>query len=464
MKNKVFLIDRDFLSFFVPLSPFFSGILDSFMGCFFGCFRFKDRNGVHRGKLSEDIASKERDVIPSDNQLGSFFLREDCSGDAGEADIELRKQAKFLMSCGALLETPEELREASEKIVLSRNGTGSSLKELQLDKLPPPLPAHSDSQLHESGGCMSEEPQNSAEVDRSHSPGNCPAMHNTEKCVRFEYTNAKNDYQSDMIPSRISPSEADRQIRQPQLKQSPFPTPLKLTDQMQTPGTVNSTNMEGIATARNTRILTPYVYPVLKPVLNTSQWKALSERVDSSQQSEDMSPEYARPVKEMNLDDSIPATPTTAHGITHSDNGEQIQHKSMAVEASLSQWLRPVTANDERNHNNKPFSRENSRSSKSPQGDRPIIGTVFAHWSDKEPSPISPKEWDGNGIPNSTNKYKEDQKVSWHATPFEVRLEKALSDEKLFPTRKPIEFDESEETDTAASFPSSQPIPHLKHT
>ncbi|MCO5591597.1 hypothetical protein L7F22_045586 [Adiantum nelumboides] len=57
--------------------------------------------------------------------------------------------------------------------------------------------------------------------------------------------------------------------------------------------------------------------------------------------------------------------------------------------------------------------------------DRPILGTVAAHWN---PSSSSTKKWwDGKGIPNSTNKYKEDQKVSWHATPFEVRLERAIA-------------------------------------
>lgn len=57
--------------------------------------------------------------------------------------------------------------------------------------------------------------------------------------------------------------------------------------------------------------------------------------------------------------------------------------------------------------------------------DRPILGTVAAHWNHSSIS--SQKWWDGKGIPNSTNKYKEDQKVSWHATPFEVRLERALA-------------------------------------
>ena len=95
--------------------------------------------------------------------------------------------------------------------------------------------------------------------------------------------------------------------------------------------------------------------------------------------------------------------------------------------------------------------------------DRPILGTVAAHWSHSSSSSTQPW-WDGKGIPNSTNKYKEvvtfvyyvfyfffsecslfynrkclnditieyhillqDQKVNWHATPFEVRLERALA-------------------------------------
>ncbi|KAF3321612.1 Protein JASON [Carex littledalei] len=118
---------------------------------------------------------------------------------------------------------------------------------------------------------------------------------------------------------------------------------------------------------------------------------------------------------------------------------------------SLSQWLKPP----------KPFDifSTKSQSGNSTNPDRPIIGSVATHWSE-ESETVSippPKVWDGKGIPNSTNKYKEDQKVSWHATPFEERLEKALSEEKLNSRRIcstgiPLEFtDEGEESDTAAS-------------
>lgn len=54
--------------------------------------------------------------------------------------------------------------------------------------------------------------------------------------------------------------------------------------------------------------------------------------------------------------------------------------------------------------------------------ERPILGASSGDYSSaKKRSP-----WDGQGIPNSTAKYKEDQKVNWHTTPFELRLEKAL--------------------------------------
>ncbi|CAM6129103.1 unnamed protein product [Calypogeia fissa] len=79
-----------------------------------------------------------------------------------------------------------------------------------------------------------------------------------------------------------------------------------------------------------------------------------------------------------------------------------------------------------------------SRSGNAPEGvparrildispdDRPILGTVATHWGETN-DPKSLREWDGLGIPNSTSKFKEDQRVNWHTTPFETRLEQALA-------------------------------------
>ncbi|XP_020968975.1 protein JASON isoform X2 [Arachis ipaensis] len=132
------------------------------------------------------------------------------------------------------------------------------------------------------------------------------------------------------------------------------------------------------------------------------------------------------------------------------------------VEESLSSWLKPASVILE--ERNKRMEMANSHTRKAPS-DRPIIGMVAAHWNEDEESHFPPpKWWDGNGIPNSTNKYKEDQKVNWHAMPFEERLEKALSEESSISQRKdfcgkPIAFNENEENDTAVSQFQSSPHP-----
>jgi len=80
-----------------------------------------------------------------------------------------------------------------------------------------------------------------------------------------------------------------------------------------------------------------------------------------------------------------------------------------------------------------PSSGSNKQSMMLSQGDgspkgRPILGVVpAANWENILAQ--SPQLWDGKGEPNLTHKYKEDQKVNWHGTPFEVRVERALADQ-----------------------------------
>lgn len=59
--------------------------------------------------------------------------------------------------------------------------------------------------------------------------------------------------------------------------------------------------------------------------------------------------------------------------------------------------------------------------------DRPILGAVASHWSDKQTISPSKREDGKGGIANPNNRYREDQKVNFDSTPFEVRLERALS-------------------------------------
>lgn len=78
----------------------------------------------------------------------------------------------------------------------------------------------------------------------------------------------------------ISPSQNDTQIQPLGSKHSPYPTPLKLTDEMETPGTIYPASFENLR-RKNVRVRTQYVYPILNPVENLTQW---AQQRDGSKQ------------------------------------------------------------------------------------------------------------------------------------------------------------------------------------
>ncbi|KAK3145902.1 hypothetical protein QOZ80_3BG0258970 [Eleusine coracana subsp. coracana] len=256
----------------------------------------------------------------------------------------------------------------------------------------------------------------------------------------------------------------------------------KVNEEMQTPATSNTTDWEGLTKESNTEAsiqyhvldpaedyekctvsrpsedFTPLDKPSGDPNCNENDNFApieitVSEECSLFQSSEDSVSSFDK------INDSMSTTSLekslATEVITHSTRKKVLKNSDSEKEfPSLSQWLKPPNPK-------KPFRDESltgDRSAKSSDEDRPIIGMVAAHWKDEEPEKFTPKWWDGNGIPNSTNKYKEDQKVSWHAMSFEERLEKALSEEKLLSERncfsgKSSHFlgMEGEEGDTAES-------------
>ncbi|KAL7215640.1 hypothetical protein ACSBR1_027733 [Camellia fascicularis] len=443
------------------------------MGCFFGCFRIRDdRRHPQTHLVSEPLPSKLREPVVSRNPLSSLLLADDKDGlsckdkknpalrtpEHGNNNRELKDEARFLKACGTLLETPPELREGSGKFKdLSCDGDSeaskfhswlpnTSIEKLKLEKQPdqPPTPINlsekrvkgldsleqTPSSSTQDSGVGSVTNQISSTATSSVTPGAFAAnVQCRTKSVRFE---CEDDVIS--FSSRSSSSEiASQNLKQPQSagnysasKLSPYPTPLKLTDEMQTPGTVFPGYLENMANTKNPRIRSQYVYSVQNPIENLSEGKVLKEEDSNTHQQSDH-------VRETSVE------------------------KEFKVEGSLSSWLKPPSTNqDGNNQSSGSISIGKAHLHRTP-GDRPIIGMVAAHWNEDEPTRISPKYWDGNGIPNSTNKYKEDQKVSWHATPFEERLEKALSNETSVSQRKPINgtppiaFEETEESDTAIS-------------
>lgn len=271
---------------------------------------------------------------------------------------------------------------------------------------------------------------NAAKVTDTPSLSNVPFKN---KSVRFEC-------EVDSSPSKDSSGNLSHYSKkyetngiQSASKPSPNPTPLKLSEDMQTPGTVFPSNIRSAANG-NIQIRSQYVYPVSNTDEDFSQWKVLKDESHQPQdkQQESSAFESATPMTEARTKSASP------------------NQKDKNVVSSTSD------DNDDTLAGTAP---RNPYFGRTP-GDRPIIGMVAAHWNENEVNQISPKWWDGNGIPNSTNKYKEvlhtcssseslvcvinislcfkisgfvfqDQKVSWHATPFEERLEKALSEESF---------------------------------
>ncbi|XP_030462822.2 protein JASON [Syzygium oleosum] len=472
------------------------------MGCFFACFRVKedgDRAGLPRSVRYQ----KTPEAVVSRNPLSALFLSDGNEGSPckdseslvyGSPLIskELRDEGKFLKACGTLPETPNEIRKASNRPMASptegRDSENSkfhswlpvsSIERLQLELnkqhelSPTPLRLSdkwgkgSNSAEHTASSCILDDQNmgtssiSSSEGSRAFEVKTTSEHHKRQndsiatalspsnptvnaqcrnKSVRFDIDGSSSRDSTSEIPSRSFEESESRGI-QDTSNAGPHPTPMKLTEEMQTPGTVFPAYMEKLS-PRKARIRSEYVYSVLNPVQSVSQWKSLMDGESNCNLLLD------------ELEDSSEQPGSTRKkSETHIE--ETSARKESKVETSLSSWLKPP---QKKGHDDDhAFRAVASRKSQfhSTPGDRPIIGLVAAHWNENE-TPTLPKWWDGNGIPNSTNKYKEDQKVSWHATPFEERLEKALSEEsslsqRMQPNGMPITFERDDESDTALS-------------
>ncbi|CAL8138285.1 unnamed protein product [Prunus armeniaca] len=491
------LLDRELGLLCRSVLRFLDRSVSGAMGCFFGCFRVKDdrhlRSRPHL--VSQSSRNNQTEVVISQNRLSSLFSAEEREGSPSkdrespcygspQIDKELRNEAKFLKACGTLVETPVEIRKASSKLNGSpHHDRGSeppkfnswlpntSIKQLQQEDQPdqPLTPIKLGEEWGKGSRRSDNTPssmsnqQNTGGISISSTEGSgivtdstvktesisTPDVQCRSKAVHFECdidTNSSRGSSSENYSrsAKVSETPGKQSISKP----SVYPTPLTLSDEMQTPGTVFPANLGNFPNGK-ARIRSQYVYAVQNPVEGISQWKLMKDEDSNSQ---GLSGELRE-----SLNQSGNATPISEVGAKETSSGQEFN-----VESSLSSWLKPVNRDD--NNQNFGYVPGRTRHFGRTPGDRPIIGLVATHWNEDESTRISPKWWDGNGIPNSTNKYKEDQKVSWHATPFEERLEKALSEESFISQRKhiegkPIVFDETEESDTALSQlqSSSQP-------
>ncbi|XP_060209668.1 protein JASON-like isoform X1 [Lycium barbarum] len=489
-----------------------NSVFAALMACLFGCFKIKDVT-LPQSKsncVSQSTPTKETLVSRNRSPLSSLFTEEndetnnlDCkevenqSSDTPMPHLdknELRNQAKFLKACGTLPETPAEIRNFSmkckdqpapmvevEPLKFNSWPSDSTYQKLNSNSLPDePKPVKIESVKNQSGSlvhtpssCLTDGQSgqsfskssingsgnsntpifidvkaNLARNDNkvsAASPITAPTAQYRYRSVHFESESDLSSMSSKCISSETrqssEQSESSGDYNAP--KFSPYPTPLKLTDEMQTPGTVFPAYLDHMGIAKTARIRSQYVYPVLNPVDNASQLKELSD--EDSYSTQDSNSRF------------LSSHTTDSNQRPEEANRNSELGMSEFRESAADKESKPPSINQvqSKQHFGSVYG-ENVHYGKTP-ADRPIIGLVAAHWNDDETSRISPKWWDGNGIPNSTNKYKEDQKVSWHATPFEERLEKALSEETNTSQRSqhsgtpPIAFNETEESNTATS-------------
>ncbi|XP_042390434.1 proline-, glutamic acid- and leucine-rich protein 1-like [Zingiber officinale] len=207
------------------------------------------------------------------------------------------------------------------------------------------------------------------------------------------------------------------------------------------------------AAGGSTRDRSQFVHPVLIPVENLSQWKEIKARAvpatnPNKQHLCDEQENKPTLIAEPEIKVKKPRVPTFP------------TKQEVSVDASLSNWL-PSSDNStvetpqpSNSHlSNSSFSREDrpilgaltiediklssmtssprrSPSRSPPAEEIPIVGTVGRYWNCENQGGDSassrPSTRLAKGIPNTTNKYREDKAVNWHTTPFEVRLERAL--------------------------------------
>ncbi|CAD6342818.1 unnamed protein product [Miscanthus lutarioriparius] len=244
---------------------------------------------------------------------------------------------------------------------------------------------------------------------------------------------------------------------------SPFPTPLVLRDDMQTPGTAYASHRGTSVSGKRVRTRKQFIYPVLRSIEN---------RLKQTELTEDSSPLASfNPLKGRNLESDPIKDPTQRSSTSVVISGlsetpsysapdpnasyevkealspdELLDGKGLPksnsdeknVALSLSRWLKSSSADAENQGDVKCPAGDQSFDDCSFLTEKPVLAASDLNLDTDNPTPRLPKAWDGNGIPNTTTRYKEDQRVNWHTTPFEQRLLKVLSDEDRCPPRKVV--------------------------
>ncbi|KAF7078372.1 hypothetical protein CFC21_082820 [Triticum aestivum] len=432
------------------------------MGCFLSCFR--GRPDPASRALHDPLVRKTRlgDAFLDDHHDdGTAKLEESRTpkeglGNDGGVDDDLRREANYLKSCGAISETPPEILKASNQVeereINECNETSNNAQETKEALV-------SEIKDYLSEGFNSDGHDGAVKHDQDTDEGTDDHVTEVESAAR----SSSQERSSGQIIRNQNPDPSD----------SPFPTPLVLRDDIQTPGF--TTHQGNFKPGKRGRASKQFLYPVLRPIENKLQWTELRDessspvvashppkrRYLSADSTENEKPHQQTLPGSVNADAALSSesAPFLFHGGWKAQHAEEVacpedenvnqqqlvggggvgELLSKSSEngkhgvASLSCWLKTTCADGEGEGQT---GRQLGFGSVD-LSDVPVFVASGLNWdNENNPTPMLPKAWDGNGIPNTTTKYKEDQRVNWHATPFEKRLMKVLSDEKPHHQRK----------------------------
>ncbi|CAH9112847.1 unnamed protein product [Cuscuta epithymum] len=375
--------------------------LSATMSCFFSCFRVasRDDSPTSDGSHYPSISSHEAAVPCNWSQFSSLFTFDEKENQHGVEAREKVKHDKVIPAHD--LDITELKDQPHQPVTPSKIHDEFAEGSVSATALTPISSCRNDGEKSIEINAN----QSDGYINPLVSPATLPSSTRINKSVRFEV---------DSYPS-VSAKAFSSKFGRLKSHFSPFPTPLKLTDDMQTPGTIFPARANSMANGKVSNVRYQYVVSTRNLADEESQMKEL---VDNGSTSNENSTSM-----EINLNSGIDREITTSK-------------KELKLETSQPSWQKPPFNQED---NNDLHSGGIVRLSGTPGDGSPILGMVSsAHWYDNDTSNVSP-EWQGiNGIPNTTTKYNEDQKITWHSTPFEERLEKALYDETLVLRRKQL--------------------------
>ncbi|GJN19081.1 hypothetical protein PR202_gb06318 [Eleusine coracana subsp. coracana] len=400
------------------------------MGCFLSCFR-----------AGRDQPSDLRDPLVVENRLGDAFLddgkKHDASGrpqvDAdnggGVDDEELLQENNDIADKPLLRSGEMQFEEKSSEEFNS---------EYEHD-----IPSHEENIAEDTI-----DEQNDISItaqiisEAMASEGNSSELFNSDEhdIMSFEESIVENSEHLLGVESEPLSSLQDEPSCQKTTNQmtdssdSPFPTPLVLRGDIQTPRTVPIENkLQWMEAKLDSPVLS--ANPPKRRYLSPDS-SELPQEISLCSEDTELPKSVSSPIHDncVSQDEVIsPEEPKGQNGNQQLLEGGELSEQNSEFGkhgvSSLSHWLKTSSTDNknqsdsEGNNGKEPFC-ENSIL------DVPIFATFGLNWDNDNPTPVLPKAWDGNGIPNTTTKYKEDKVVSWHATPFEERLLKVLSSEK----------------------------------